>query len=153
MNAGETGPGVSPLPVRSVWDRWLATVILGIAVYGGILVVGGTVPDALFDRLGFGMADGGITGGPPQTYVLFISGVLGAVLIGWMLLLLAVARGPLLRRERWAWRAVAVCFAVWFLVDTGFSLAIGSPAHALFNVGFAAAVGIPLAALRRHLVD
>lgn len=135
-------------PTPSGWDRWLAAVVVGVAAYGAALVVRGGVPAALFELLGFGMAASGITGGPPQTYVLLIYGVLGAVLIGWMLLLLAVVRGPLLRRERWAWNAVATSTTAWFLADTTFSLAIGSPAHALFNLAFATALAIPLAALR-----
>lgn len=141
------GPGES---APSLWDRWLVTVIVAIAAYGAILVVRGTVPAALFDALGFGMTGSGITAPPATSYVLFIYGVLGAVLIGWMLLLLAVARGPLLRRERWAWNAVAQSMTVWFLVDTAFSLSVGSPAHALFNVGFAVVIAAPLVALRRY---
>lgn len=138
-------------PSPSPWDRWLTAVIGVIAVYGAVLVVRGAVPAALFDQLGFGMTASGITGGPERTYVLLIYGVLGAVLIGWMFLLLAVVRGPLLRRERWAWNAVAASMTAWFVADTTFSLAIGSPAHALFNIGFGLAVAVPLMALRRQL--
>lgn len=36
----------------------------------------------------------------------------------------------------------------WFAVDTGFSLAIGSWQHALFNVPFALLLGVPLALAR-----
>lgn len=135
----------------SPWDRRLTVVVAAVALYGAVLVVRGAVPAALFDRLGFGMTASGITGGPQRAYVLLIYGVLGAVLVGWMLLLLAVVRGPLRRRERWAWNAVAASMTAWFAADTSFSLAVGSPAHALFNVGFALAVAIPLAALRRQL--
>lgn len=137
--------------VPGFWDRWLTTVLAGISVYGAVLVVRGAVPAAVFDQLGFGMTAGGITGGPAETYVLLIYGILGAVLIGWMLLLLAVVRGPLLRRERWAWHAVSRSLTVWFLVDTAFSVAIGFPTHALFNVGFALAACAPLVALGQQL--
>lgn len=126
-------------------------MVAGIAIYGAVLVVRGTAAAALFDRLGFGMTAGGITGGPARAYVLFVYGVLGAVLVGWMLLLLAVVRGPLRRRERWAWNAVAASMTAWFLADTTLSLALGFPAHALFNIGFAAAVAAPLIAVGRRL--
>jgi hypothetical protein len=38
--------------------------------------------------------------------------------------------------------------ALWFLLDTGMSLVLGYPTHALFNVPFAVALGIPLVSLR-----
>ncbi|MGW5852758.1 hypothetical protein ACWFQ8_33455 [Streptomyces sp. NPDC055254] len=68
-----------------------------------------------------------------------------------MLLLLVMARGPLLRRQRWAWTAIAISLTAWFFADTGFSLAVGATTHALFNVAFAATLGIPMAGLRRRL--
>jgi hypothetical protein len=37
---------------------------------------------------------------------------------------------------------------VWFVLDTGMSLALGFPLHALFNVPFALALAIPLIKLR-----
>ncbi len=134
-----------------LWDRWLTTVIIGVLVYAALLVVRGGIPAVMFDRLGFGMTASGISDGPARRYVLLIYGVLGAVLVGWMLLLLAIATGPLRRRERWAWNAVALSMTLWFLVDTTFSIIIGFPAHALFNVAFAVAIGVPLAALHKHL--
>lgn len=140
-----TGPGTR------LWDRWLITVIVAVIAYGAALVVYGRVPAMLFDRLGFGPTTSGITAGAAEDHVLLIYGVLGAVLIGWMVLLLAVARGPLRHRERWAWTATAASMTTWFGVDTVFSLAVGSTAHAAFNAVFAVALGIPLVAMRRHL--
>jgi hypothetical protein len=37
---------------------------------------------------------------------------------------------------------------VWFVLDTGISLALGCPLHALFNVPFALTLAIPLIKLR-----
>jgi hypothetical protein len=37
---------------------------------------------------------------------------------------------------------------LWFVLDTGMSLVLGYPTHALFNVPFAAALAIPLMKLR-----
>ena len=36
---------------------------------------------------------------------------------------------------------------LWFVLDTGMSLVLGFPGHALFNVPFAIALGIPLVKL------
>lgn len=136
---------------RSIfWDRWMLTVIALVTGYALLLVLRGGWPGMAFERLGFGMAAAGITGGPAREYVLFVYGVLGAVIAGWMVLLAAVVIGPLRRREAWAWWAVAGSLGGWFVLDTGFSLAVGSPAHALFNVGFVVAMGLPVAMLRRR---
>jgi hypothetical protein len=143
--ADQRGPTPGP-PL--LWDRLTTAVVVGVLGYACLLVVRGSVPAAMFDRLGFGMTASGIVDAPARRHVLLVYGILGAVLIGWMVLLLAVVLGPLRRRERWAWNAVTLSMTLWFLVDTTFSLAVGSSAHAVFNVPFAAAIGVPLAALR-----
>ena len=66
-------------------------------------------------------------------------------------LLTAVVAGPLARRETWAWWAVVGSATLWFVLDTGLSLALGFVGHAAFNVGFAVALAVPLAAIRRDL--
>jgi hypothetical protein len=144
---GSDRRGPTPGPPL-LWDRLTATAVVGVLGYASLLVIHGSVPAAMFDRLGFGMTASGISDGPARSHVLLLYGVLGAVLIGWMLLLLAVVLGPLRRRERWAWNAVTLSMTLWFLIDTTFSLLIGSPAHAVFNVPFAVAIGVPMAAIR-----
>ena len=135
----------------ALWDRWLATALVAVIGYGAVLVGCSGVAAALFDRLGFGPGAAGITTVAATAHLRLVYGVLGAVLIGWMLLLWAVAGGPLRRRERWAWTAMTTSVTAWFVIDTTFSLAIGATAHAVFNLGFAAALGIPLTGLHRHL--
>ena len=119
-----------------------------IGLYAASLVVAGPVTSRLFDVLGFGMRSGAIPEGLPQHHVLFVYGVLGSVLVGWMVLVAAVAAVPLRAGEPWAWRAVTLSVAIWFLLDTGFSLAMGSWQHAVFNLGFVAALGVPLVGWR-----
>ena len=90
-----------------LWDRLAATAVVGVLGYACLLVVRGAVPAGMFDRLGFGMTASGIVAAPARDHVLLVYGVLGAVLIGWMVLLLAVVLGPLRRREsRHARRAI-----------------------------------------------
>lgn len=138
----------SPAAPPTLWDRWVVAAILAVLAYSVLLVTGGGVASEVFARLGFGMSDAGITSASARGYVLLIYGVLGAVMIGWGVLLLAVVMGPLRRRQRWAWLAVTGSVTSWFLVDTTLSLAAGFPAHALFNLVFVAAVIPPLASLR-----
>lgn len=77
--------------------------------------------------------------------------VLGGVMAGWVLMLIQLVRGPLRDGSGWALRVIASSLALWFVLDTGMSLALGYPSHALFNVPFAVALGIPLWRLRKAL--
>ncbi len=124
--------------------RWLLVASLLVAAYGTMLVVAGPVATRLFDALGFGMAAGAVPEGPARSYVLFVYGVLGAVLTGWMLTLAAVASGPLANDGGRFRRRLATAFVVWFLLDTGMSLATAVWQHALFNLAFLTLIGGPL---------
>lgn len=134
---------------RDTWEeKALLAVLAAVATYSIALVVaGGVVDRMLFESLGFGSP--GDLSSSGDDHVRLLRGVLGAVILGWVVLIIAIVRGPLRRRDPWSWRAVASSLACWFVVDTGFSLAVGEWEHALFNVGFAVALGIPLASIRK----
>jgi len=84
----------------SVWDQVLILLVFGVGAYAlGLVFAGEFIGDQLFDRLGFGPSDGGITGGVGRDYARFIYGVLGAVIMGWMITIGAIAMGPLRKRE------------------------------------------------------
>lgn len=120
----------------------LLAVAAAVGVYGVGLVVAGPIAGRLFDALGFGMASAGVQDAGARDHVLFVYGVLGAVIAGWMV---AVA-GLVLDRGL---PALAASVGTWFVLDTGFSLAVGSWRHALFNVAFLVALGGPLAVRAR----
>lgn len=122
----------------------MVAVALVVAAYGASMVLVPQVTGGLFAALGFGMREAGIVEEPARSYVFFLYGVLGSVLIGWMALVAAVAAGPLRDGSRWAGRALAFSLGSWFVVDTGLSLVLGEGQHALFNVGFLAALGLPM---------
>jgi hypothetical protein len=130
------------------WRRWLLLASVLIAAYAASLVLAGTVTGRLFDVLGFGIQSGAIPNGQPRSYVLFIYGVLGAVLAGWMVTVAGIAAGPLRSGERWAFPVLASSLGTWFVLDTGFSLAVGFWQHAVFNLFFLACLGLPLAGWR-----
>jgi hypothetical protein len=162
-----------------------------VALYGLAMVFAGrTFAVPLFDVLGFGpnaflsargegnaaAVDGtcAVQGRDALLdYCVFMFGVLGAVIVGWMASLWYLvhdgcmlpqpsppppgASSPLLlpqpaprRRSRAASRgAVAASAAIWFVVDTGFSLAVGEWRHAAFNVPFAMLLAVPLVVMGR----
>lgn len=117
--------------------------------YSLTMLVAGNVVQEMFDALGFGADGATVRDGDPRDYVLFLQGVLGAVIFGWVLLMLAVVQHGLARDATgpW-WSALVLSVGGWFLLDTGFSLAVASWQHALFNVAFLVALAVPLIALR-----
>lgn len=130
-------------------DRWMRLFLvacLGVAAYGLFMVVRPDLASELFDLFGFGPESAGVAEGPARDYALFITGVLGAVIVGWMTLSILTTRAFL--REQAMPRsaggaAVLTSLVVWFVVDTGYSLVEGEWQHALFNVAFILVAGLP----------
>jgi hypothetical protein len=126
---------------------WLQAVLAGVCIYSLILVLAGRTAGSLFAWFGFG-PDESIDTSAVRDYLRLPFMVLGAVMAGWSLLMIQIVRGPLREGSRWAWLMLVQSLALWFLLDTGMSLVLGYPTHALFNVPFAVALGIPLVSLR-----
>ena len=53
-------------------------------------------------------------------------------------------RGPLRDGIPWARTFIIRSLVLWFVLDTGMSLVLGYPTHAIFNIPFAVALGLPL---------
>ena len=133
---------------RAFWLGWLQVMLVMLMAYGLLMVVAGSVAESLFSALGFGPPES-IRSSDVSVYLRLPFAVLGAVLAGWATLMLFVVRGPLAAGAAWALRAMALSLGLWFVLDTGMSLVLGYPTHALFNLLFAAALGLPLWQLRR----
>jgi hypothetical protein len=127
--------------------RCLMAVLIAVTVYAtGMVLAGSTVAIRLFDVLQFGPNARGLDA-KGVDYAIFAFGVLGAVLIGWMILLaamadLAVHQDRSVRIQARSSMARSVAF--WFVWDTGFSLATGEWQHAAFNVPFVTLLMGPL---------
>lgn len=132
---------------RRVAIKWLQTALVGVLVYSIALVFAGKKTGTLFSWFGFG-PDESIDTLEVRDYLRLPFMVLGAVMAGWSVLMIQLVRGPLREGSRWAWLMLVQSLALWFLLDTGMSLVLGYPSHALFNVPFAVVLGIPLVSLR-----
>lgn len=132
---------------RPFWIRWLRTVLLVVCVYSLVLVFAGGLAGKMFDIFSFG-PPARIDTAEVRGYLNLPFMVLGAVMFGWAFMMLQLVRGPLRDAQPWALRVMAQAVSLWFVLDTGMSLALGFPTHALFNVPFALALGIPLLRLR-----
>jgi len=135
--------------VRSptTWITWLQVVLGLLFVYALLLVFAGSLAGQLFTTFGFGPPES-IDTDQVRDYLNLPFMVLGAVLAGWSLMMIQIVRGPLRDGSGWAVPILIRSLVVWFVLDTGMSLLLGFPMHALFNVPFAVALGIPLAKLR-----
>ena len=132
---------------KRVAMTWLQVVLAGVFAYSLVLVFAGRIAGSLFAWLGFG-PDDSIDTDAVRDYLQLPFMVLGAVMAGWSVLMIQLVRGPLRDGSRWAWLMLVQSLVLWFSLDTGMSLVLGYPTHALFNVPFAIALGIPLLSLR-----
>ncbi len=119
-----------------------ATSALGI-VLGLAFVVGRARIVRLF-QMAYGGGD--LTPSTEADHLILLYGVVGAVMIGWLVLIVMLLRGPVRKGDAWAWKAVVVSAAVWFAIDTVFSLTTVFPRNAIVNLAFGAlfAVGLSL---------
>ena len=127
--------------------RWLEVVLLFVLGYSLLLVVAGATAGSLFSWFGFGPEES-IDTDAVRDYLRLPYMVLGAVMAGWTLLIIQIVRGPLKENSAWAWTFLVRSLSLWFVLDTGMSLVLGYPMHAVFNLPFAVALGIPLMRLR-----
>jgi hypothetical protein len=134
------------------WDRSLQFATAAVGLSGLCFVVFGTLTATLFKRLIYGTDTNPIAGREALDYTRFVYGVLGAVMFGWSLALWGLTIGPVRRRERWAWRVVAISMAGWFVVDTILSIASGYGENAILNTVFAVLFAVPLVGMRKEFL-
>jgi len=135
------------MTTRNTWLAWLQVVLVLLFLYSLVLVFAGGVARSMFSAFGFGPSDA-IDTDEVRDYLELPFMVLGAVMAGWTFMMLQIVRGPLRDGAAWALPALTRSLVLWFVLDTGMSLVLGFPAHALFNIPFAIALAIPLARLR-----
>lgn len=140
---------------RGIWDVWLTILTAGVAL-GGFLLAAFPASGPV-NALVNGHADPVFwpDGGPTPSMVAYRSwvfGVTGAVMGGWGMLMSWVVLGPFLKRERWAWLAMALPLSCWYLVDTLASLAHGVISNGILNTGLLILFLLPLSATARDFL-
>lgn len=134
---------------REFTIKWLQLVLGAVFVYSLLLVFKGSVAGSLFSWFGFGPNEA-IDTSEVQDYLLLPYMVLGAVMAGWVFLMILIVRGPLKDGSLWARRFLIQSILLWFILDTSMSVVLGYPTHALFNVPFALALSIPLVLMKNQ---
>ncbi len=132
-------------PAPRGWDRLYAVGVGAAALLALALVLAPRPVLGAFDLLLFGGP--GPATGAGRDHLAFVHQVLGAVLLGWAVLLAALAPA-LRRREPRAWAAAAASLAVWYVADTTSSLVAGFPGNAGLNTVLALVLGGALVGMR-----
>ena len=138
------------------WSRWLEGVGWILIVFGLALAFGNQTH--VFEVAFNGQidpvfwADAAIPDEARRTQA-WIYGVLGATVSGWGVLVAFIARAAFRQRRRWSWICLLLGITLWYLVDTGISLAFGVYFNVAFNTLLAASVYLPLMATSRNFTD
>jgi hypothetical protein len=140
--------------IPAIWWRWLLVVCVVVAVFGLMLAIAPGVFHSTLGQITYNSffehdAYAALSAGE-LTYQDWLMGVLGATMAGWLVMMGWLVAGPFRRGERWAWTAITLGMIVWFVLDTGTSLAHGVVFNAISNLGFLFGFGIPLVATYRH---
>lgn len=140
------------MQIRRIWRGWLVVVTIGVMVYAAGLMLMPETMHGLFNLLFFGDSKQvrRISEDNPE-FIQLVYGVLGAVMIGWMVTLLAIMRRHFQTDPHGTWQILVVSIGVWYVVDSGFSVATGFIEHAVFNTGFLVLYAIPLVGMGRRL--
>lgn len=129
-------------------DALLVAAVAGTAIFGATMVLAPALTRRGFALLLYGDAahiDG--FGPDAAAYVTLLHGVLGAVMLGWAIALLALLRGRWRVAPGQARAVVALSVGGWFVVDTAFSASVGAWPNVALNSVFGAlfAAGLLLA--------
>lgn len=133
----------------SPWARALTLACLGVSVFGASFVLAPAWTLQGFSLMLYGRAGRLAELGPDAVrYLGLAHAVLGAVMVGWGLLLASVAHRFVARGSRWGWRVITLSLVTWAVPDTAYSLASGHVPNAILNLVFLVVLGVPLAKLR-----
>jgi hypothetical protein len=142
---------MSTEPIGRFWLYWLYAAAMCALLFGLSMLVLPSQAQVGFNLLLFGTTWHPPTFGPEAVgYIVFVCGILGAVMVGWAVLMLYVVSGPFRRGERGARDMLVASLAAWFVPDTAFSIGTGFWQNAVLNAIFLLAFAVPIAATWRR---
>jgi hypothetical protein len=134
-----------------LWWYWLVIVTCGVTIFSISLVILPDFMQLFFNAMLFSSSQAHTTFGEiAYSYIKFLYGILGAVMVGWSVALLFILAGPFYRGQREAWYAITVSVLVWFMLDSSLSISAGFWQNAVFNTMFLIFFAIPLVATYRY---
>jgi hypothetical protein len=133
------------------WQRWLVVLGVLITAFGIVMALfNATVAFRLFNDQ-IDPVFWGTRHIPPEAKAFrgWVYGAWGATVAGWGVFALSVALKPFGAREMWAWTCLTAGMLLWYILDTGISLAGGVVFNAAFNTLILILAAIPLAMTRQ----
>ena len=146
-------PHTSDHPVLIFWSRVIQGAAAVVLVLSSTLLLAPSLGESVFNLVYYHQLS--IPVEVPSLalgYIWFANGIIGAVMAGWMICIILLARGPFLEGRLHAWNIIAIPLASWFLIDTAFSIAHGVWGNVLLNTATGLMFGIPLYFSRRHFI-
>ena len=139
-------------PALLLWSRLIQGAATVVIVLSLTLLVAPHLGESIFNLVYYNQFSSPVeVPHPVQGYIWFANGIIGAVMAGWMICIIMLARGPFLEGRLQAWNMIAMPLAGWFVIDTAFSIAHGVWGNVLLNTATGLMFGIPLLFSRRHL--
>jgi hypothetical protein len=132
------------------WWRLLVLVTANLIAFGLSLVLLPDIAQQGFSLMVYFSAQHVDTfGADAVAYIRLVTAVLGCVMVGWGVVLMYLAWGPLKRGSRDAWWIFVLSLTCWFIPDTTYSLISGFWQNAVLNMAFAFAFALPLLGLKK----
>jgi hypothetical protein len=126
-----------------LWAKITIACATATTVFGLSMMMWPRLGIGYFNMLFFGSPRYPVSMGPAASaYLDFVYGVLGAVIIGWMSILIALCLRSLADRSSVAPALPAI--AIWLVIDSAFSVVSGFWQNAASNLLFAAMLAIPI---------
>ena len=151
MKRSQDPANATAAPALLFWSRLIQGAAAVVIVLSLTLLLAPRLGEAIFNLVYYHQLSGTVE--VPSLalgYIWFANGIIGAVMAGWMICIILLARGPFLEGRRHAWNAIAIPLGGWFLIDTAFSIAHGVWGNVLLNTATGLMFGIPLLFSRRH---
>lgn len=149
-------PEQSQTAIPAIWWRWLLVVCDLNILFGALLAF---APQVYQDILGNIFYDSLLGSDSYATltalerqYQNWLHGVLGSVLIGWSFLIAWITWYGFRRGKSWAWTAITVSLAAWFIPDMIISIQHEVYLNVIVNIGYIVAFGVPLLATRQYFI-
>mgnify|MGYP000007451080 FL=1 len=153
MTLEQDSADAAATPALLLWSRLIQGAAAVVIVLSLTLLLSPHLGEAIFNLVYFHQLS--IPVEVPSLahgYIWFANGIIGAVMAGWMICIILLARGPFLEGQLHAWNTIAIPLASWFLIDTAFSIAHGVWGNVLLNTVTGLMFGIPLLFSRRHFI-
>jgi hypothetical protein len=141
-------------PVPVIWSLWIDLLSVLLLIYGLAMVATPELMNTtlvgplLFNNESFRGAFAALVG-TDLLFVNVVNGLLGAVTVGYAILIAWVAFVPFRRGERWAWIAIATSITAWAILEAYVKFAGGLGIAAQAHLGFLVVFWIPLLATAR----